>query len=116
MNFLYGLQTDKNRLEMFPRMGSPSTDFQFCRNEFFVVGEPAEVNFVKVGRVAAGHVSDQAAATVEHLTADITLVALVLRLRGEHLHVNGRAHFKKCKQFFEYQHLLLLRDIWWSKF
>ncbi len=23
---------------------------------------------------------------------------------------------KKCKQLFEYQHLLLLRDIWWSKF
>jgi hypothetical protein len=23
--------------------------------------------------------------------------------------------FKKCKQWFEYQHLLLLRDIWWSK-
>ncbi len=22
---------------------------------------------------------------------------------------------KKCKQLFEYQHLLLLRDIWWSK-
>jgi hypothetical protein len=29
---------------------------------------------------------------------------------------NGRALFKKCKQLFEYQHLLLLRDIWWSKF
>jgi hypothetical protein len=28
---------------------------------------------------------------------------------------NGTAHFKKCKQLFEYQHLLLLRDIWWSK-
>jgi hypothetical protein len=28
---------------------------------------------------------------------------------------NGRAHFKKCKQLFEYQHLLLLGDIWWSK-
>jgi hypothetical protein len=25
--------------------------------------------------------------------------------------VNGKAHFKKCKQLFEYQHLLLLRDI-----
>jgi hypothetical protein len=24
--------------------------------------------------------------------------------------------FKKCKQLFECQHLLLLRDIWWSKF
>ncbi len=24
---------------------------------------------------------------------------------------NGTAHFKKCKQLFEYQHLLLLRDI-----
>ncbi len=29
---------------------------------------------------------------------------------------NGTAHFKKCKQLFEYQHLLLLRDIWCSKF
>ncbi len=29
---------------------------------------------------------------------------------------NGTAHFKKCKQLFEYQHLLLLRDIWSSKF
>jgi hypothetical protein len=25
-------------------------------------------------------------------------------------------HDLKCKQLFEYQHLLLLRDIWWSKF
>jgi hypothetical protein len=25
---------------------------------------------------------------------------------------NGTARFKKCKQLFEYQHLLLLRDIW----
>ncbi len=29
---------------------------------------------------------------------------------------NGTTHFKECKQLFEYQHLLLLRDIWWSKF
>jgi len=29
---------------------------------------------------------------------------------------NGTAHLKKCKQLFEYQLLLLLRDIWWSKF
>jgi hypothetical protein len=29
---------------------------------------------------------------------------------------NGTAHFKKFKQLFEYKHLLLLRDIWWSKF
>ncbi len=29
---------------------------------------------------------------------------------------NGTAHFKKCKQLFEYKHILLLRDIWWSKF
>jgi hypothetical protein len=28
---------------------------------------------------------------------------------------NGTAHIKKCKQLFEYQHLLILRDIWWSK-
>jgi hypothetical protein len=26
---------------------------------------------------------------------------------------HGAAHLKKCKQMFEYQHLLLLRDIWW---
>ncbi len=30
--------------------------------------------------------------------------------------VNETAHFKKGKQLFEYQHLLLLKDIWWSKF
>jgi len=29
---------------------------------------------------------------------------------------NGTTHLKKCKQLLEYQHLLLLRDIWWSKF
>jgi hypothetical protein len=29
---------------------------------------------------------------------------------------NGTARFKKCKQWFEYQYLLLLRDIWWSEF
>ncbi len=29
---------------------------------------------------------------------------------------NGAVCFKKCKQLFEYQHLLLLRDVWWSKF
>jgi hypothetical protein len=28
---------------------------------------------------------------------------------------NGTARFKKCKQLFEYKHLLLLRDIWGSK-
>jgi hypothetical protein len=28
----------------------------------------------------------------------------------------GTTRFKKCKQLFEYQQLLLLRDIWWSKF
>jgi len=27
---------------------------------------------------------------------------------------NGTAHFKICKQLFEYLHFLLLRDIWWS--
>ncbi len=31
-------------------------------------------------------------------------------------HYNGTACFKKRKQQFEYQHLLLPRDIWWSKF
>jgi hypothetical protein len=30
--------------------------------------------------------------------------------------LNGTACFKKYKQLFEYQHLFLLRDIWWSKF
>jgi hypothetical protein len=30
--------------------------------------------------------------------------------------LNGTARFKECKQLFEYQHLLLLGDIWWSKF
>jgi hypothetical protein len=29
---------------------------------------------------------------------------------------NGTAQFKKCKKMFEYQHSLLLRDSWWSKF
>jgi hypothetical protein len=28
---------------------------------------------------------------------------------------NGTVHFRKCKQLLEYQHLLLLRDIWCSK-
>jgi hypothetical protein len=28
---------------------------------------------------------------------------------------NGTARFQRCKQLFEYKHLLLLRDIWWSK-
>jgi hypothetical protein len=29
---------------------------------------------------------------------------------------NGTACFKKCEKVFEYQHSLLLGDIWWSKF
>jgi hypothetical protein len=28
---------------------------------------------------------------------------------------NLTALFKKCRQLFEYQNLLLLRDIWWGK-
>jgi hypothetical protein len=33
------------------------------------------------------------------------------------LHKNNRiASFEKCKQLSKYQHLLLLRDIWKSKF
>ncbi len=28
---------------------------------------------------------------------------------------NGTAFFKNCKQLFKFQHLLLLRDVWWSK-
>ncbi len=31
-------------------------------------------------------------------------------------HYNGTMHFKKCKQLFGYQLLLLLRAVWWSKF
>jgi len=33
-------------------------------------------------------------------------------LRG----ANGTTRFKKCKQLFEYKHLLLLTDIWRSNF
>jgi hypothetical protein len=33
----------------------------------------------------------------------------------QHNGLNATARFEKCKQLFEYQHLLLLRDIWWSK-
>jgi hypothetical protein len=32
------------------------------------------------------------------------------------LEIDGTACFKKCKQLLEYQHLLLLRDIWLSMF
>jgi hypothetical protein len=32
------------------------------------------------------------------------------------MHSNGTVRFEKCKQLFEYQHLVSLRDIWWSKF
>ena len=35
-----------------------------------------------------------------------------LRIMTQH---NGTAHSEKCKQLFEYQHSLLLRDISWSK-
>jgi hypothetical protein len=28
--------------------------------------------------------------------------------------LNGTARFKKCKRLFEFQHLGLLREIWWS--
>jgi hypothetical protein len=30
--------------------------------------------------------------------------------------LNGTGRFKKYKQLPKYKHLLLLRDIWWSKF
>jgi hypothetical protein len=30
-------------------------------------------------------------------------------------HFAMEQHTLKCKQLFEQQHLLLLRDIWWSK-
>jgi hypothetical protein len=29
--------------------------------------------------------------------------------------VNRTSHFKECKQLSKYQHLVLLREIWWSK-
>ncbi len=35
---------------------------------------------------------------------------------SQHKGLNETAHLKKYKPLFEYQHLLLLRDIWWSKF
>jgi hypothetical protein len=35
---------------------------------------------------------------------------------GNNLGAYGMVRFKKCKHLFEYQYLLLLRDIWWSKF
>jgi len=40
----------------------------------------------------------------------------LLKLFQASYYNNGTAHFKKCTQLFEYEHLLLLRDIWWSKF
>jgi hypothetical protein len=36
-------------------------------------------------------------------------------LEGWFSSLDGTVRFKDCKQLFEYQHLLLLRDIWWSK-
>ncbi len=32
------------------------------------------------------------------------------------MYVSMEQRTKKCKQLLEYQHLLLLRDNWWSKF
>jgi len=34
----------------------------------------------------------------------------------EEKNLNGTAQINKCKPLFEYQHLSLLRDFWWSKF
>jgi hypothetical protein len=34
----------------------------------------------------------------------------------EQIFLNGTVRFKKWKKMFEYQHLLLLRDICWSNF
>jgi hypothetical protein len=39
-----------------------------------------------------------------------------MSLKTSLLKHNVTTCFKKCKQLFENQHLLLLRDIWWLKF
>jgi hypothetical protein len=46
----------------------------------------------------------------------IILILSMLRGMVPMLVDNGTASFKKCKQMFEYLHLLLLSDICWSKF
>ncbi len=47
----------------------------------------------------------------KHSVINNTLVYWLGKIRQ-----NGTAHFKKCKQLFEYQYLLLISDIWWSMF
>ncbi len=42
--------------------------------------------------------------------------SVYLSLMSMKVILNGRTHFKQCKQLLEYKHFLLLRDIWWSKF
>ena len=68
---------DKSRFENF-LLECVLTYFELCRHELLVVRELAEVNFVQVGRVAAGDVPNESAASVKHFAADITFVALVL--------------------------------------
>jgi hypothetical protein len=46
--------------------------------------------------------------------ADKTLNTTFLnKILLESIFYNGTMRFKKCKQLFEHQHLLLLRDMWW---
>jgi hypothetical protein len=47
---------------------------------------------------------------------NVVMLSAVAPLCGQFVIFSETARFKKCKQLFEYQHLLLLRDIWWSKF
>ncbi len=44
------------------------------------------------------------------------IMLIVAKLNAIMQYDTGRSRFKKCKQLFEYQHLLLLRNIWQSKF
>ncbi len=55
--------------------------------------------------------SDQFPVRLEGLSKDPTVW-----LDGARPPHNGTAHLKKCKQLFEYQHLLLCSDTWWLKF
>jgi hypothetical protein len=47
----------------------------------------------------------------------VILSVIMLNAVASYFQLKMEQHtLKKCKQLFEYQHLLLLRDIWWSKF
>jgi hypothetical protein len=50
-----------------------------------------------------------------NVTYWIIIIKRAFKLHFSTKTCNGTAHFKKCKQLFEYQYLLL-RDIWWLKF